>query len=289
MMRIISSANSQTAEFSEMQAPDNLHYPSACRHIVAAMGCFVLLAQFVHGVEASTGRLLEPAQFSLVSNGKTVGVATMPPGTPVRVLDQNSTQLRVQSSIGVAWVKQDMVKITGEELAFEKREFIEAVQSIQSNPVPRRCARVARHHPIPNVPELPTGRENIQSSSSNLEQAVFKMVNQERRKRGLSLLQWDADLARAARFHAGHMAKYRYFHHDTHLPGRGKSMDCFERIGLFSKKAGGENIAWNQPTARDVMQTWMNSPGHRANILRKEARALGVGYVGGYWVQNFGF
>lgn len=258
------------------------------RHILLCVAFLVLFAHWVSALEASTGRLLEPAQFSLISNGKSVGVATMPAGTPVRVLAQNKTQLRVQSSIGTAWVDHYKVNITGEELAFEKQEIIEALRKSQRMPGPRHCTRKVRRYPIPDVPELPTGHENVPSSSQKIEKEVFDLVNRERRQRGLPALRWDSDLARAARFHAAHMARYRYFHHDTHLPGKGKVLECFQRIGLFSKKAGGENIAWNQPTSRDVMQSWMNSPGHRANILRRNARTLGVGYIAGYWVQNFG-
>ena len=131
------------------------------------------------------------------------------------------------------------------------------------------------------------GRLNVTSSNSRFERLVLDLTNQVRREQGLAALQWSDSLARAARYHAAHMAKYRYFDHDSHLPD-GRRMSASERISRFDAAYSGENIAWNQPNPQEVMATWMQSPGHRRNILNPDSTRLGVGYVRGYWVQVFG-
>lgn len=128
---------------------------------------------------------------------------------------------------------------------------------------------------------------NITSSNPQFERAVLNLTNQARREQGLPALQWSESLAKAARYHAGHMAKYRYFDHDTHLSD-GRRMSPAERIAHFDKNYSGENIAWGQRTPQDVIKSWINSPGHRANMLNRDSTRLGVGYVRGYWVQVFG-
>lgn len=131
------------------------------------------------------------------------------------------------------------------------------------------------------------GRLNVTSSNSRFERKVLDLTNQARREQGLESLQWSDSLARAARYHAAHMAKYRYFDHDSHLPD-GRRMSAAERIRHFDPHYSGENIAWNQPNPQEVIRIWMQSPGHRKNILNPESTRLGVGYVRGYWVQVFG-
>ena len=61
-----------------------------------------------------------------------------------------------------------------------------------------------------------------------------------------------------------------------------------ERLLSFSARACAENIAQGQQEPRDVVAGWMGSDGHRANILARDHRLCGVGYAGGYWVQDFG-
>jgi hypothetical protein len=64
-------------------------------------------------------------------------------------------------------------------------------------------------------------------------------------------------------------------------PGQG-----IEKVG-YQWNTYGENIAWNQPTPEEVMQDWMNSSGHRANILNDNFTHVGFGYNDGYWTQTF--
>lgn len=119
---------------------------------------------------------------------------------------------------------------------------------------------------------------------------MLAIVNQERSDAGCGPLTWNDELAAAARLHSADMARRDYFDH-TSLDGR-SPFDRMEAQGYG--RPGGENIAAGQRSPESVMDSWMNSPGHRANILNCDYRALGVGIgkgggYGVYWTQNFGF
>lgn len=144
----------------------------------------------------------------------------------------------------------------------------------------------------------PTGSERVPAYNEGFEKEVLRLVNVERRKHGLPELQWNADLTRAARYHAADMAIEDYFNH-TSYDRQGNRLisacDTWKRIQAFYASPGAENIAAGSRTPEGVMQQWMNSPGHRANILRRGLTQLGVGLYaadnskyGYYWVQNFG-
>ncbi len=131
-------------------------------------------------------------------------------------------------------------------------------------------------------------------SMSSREREVLRLTNAERSQHGCRALTADSRLVRAAGGHASDMVRRQYFSH-TSPDGEGPGERLAE-VG-FSGRGWGENIAAGQPTARSVVDGWMNSPGHRANILNCDFNRLGVGYVNGavqsgysphVWVQNFG-
>jgi uncharacterized protein YkwD len=115
---------------------------------------------------------------------------------------------------------------------------------------------------------------------------VASLTNAERAKAGCAALRVDARLATSAQGHAADMATNDYF---SHVSLDGRTFDQRIRAAGYPSP-GGENIAKGYPTASAVMTGWMNSAGHRANILNCSFTALGVGYDarGNYWVQNFG-
>ncbi|WHT20331.1 CAP domain-containing protein [Crossiella sp. CA-258035] len=126
-------------------------------------------------------------------------------------------------------------------------------------------------------------------SGDAAEQSVRELVDAERAKAGCAALRWDDRLATAARKHSADMAAKNYFAHESQ-DGRSPS----DRVKAEGYPGGaGENIAAGQNSPEAVMKSWMNSPGHRANILNCGYKALGVGlHKGGsyrfYWTQNFG-
>jgi len=128
------------------------------------------------------------------------------------------------------------------------------------------------------------------SSAQQLENEVIKLVNQERAKRGLQALQSDWQLSRAARFKSADMAEKGYFSHTS--PTYGSPFQMMHDFQVRSFSAAGENIAYGQRTPQQVMNDWMNSPGHRSNILSSTYTHIGVGVAENkngvkYWTQMF--
>lgn len=118
------------------------------------------------------------------------------------------------------------------------------------------------------------------------EKQVVTLVNEERAKNGLGALKIDTALSKMARVKSNDMATHQYFDHTS--PTYGSPFDMMKQFGISYQYAG-ENIAMGQQTPQEVMNAWMNSEGHRANILNKNFTHIGVGYVenGHYWTQEF--
>ncbi len=124
------------------------------------------------------------------------------------------------------------------------------------------------------------------STTSSYEAEVVRLVNLERQKNGLSPLEEDWQLSRVARYKSQDMKDKGYFSHTS--PTYGSPFQMMKSFGI-SYKSAGENIAKGQSTPAAVVNAWMNSQGHRANILSKSFTHIGVGYVSGghYWTQMF--
>ena len=118
------------------------------------------------------------------------------------------------------------------------------------------------------------------------EQEVIRLVNEIRRQNGLSALTANWELSRIARYKSQDMVDNRYFSHTS--PTYGTPFQMIRSFGL-SYRSAGENIAYGQRTPQAVVNAWMNSSGHRANILSSSYTQIGVGYVanGHYWTQMF--
>ncbi|MGE7091805.1 SafA/ExsA family spore coat assembly protein [Lysinibacillus sp. NPDC048646] len=121
---------------------------------------------------------------------------------------------------------------------------------------------------------------------ATVEQEVVKLVNAERAKAGLPALKEDWELSRVAKYKSQDMHDKKYFSHTS--PTYGSPFAMMKSYGITYKSAG-ENIAMGQRSAAEVVKAWMNSEGHRANIMSKNFTHIGVGYVteGNYWTQMF--
>ena len=124
---------------------------------------------------------------------------------------------------------------------------------------------------------------------------VVQLVNQHRASRGLTQLAVTTPLTSAATWKSRHMARYRYMQHADPAPPVARSVgDRLLACGYPATSAGwGENIAYGYSTANAVMQGWLNSSGHRANIESPSFRAIGVAAAASstgaiYWTQEFG-
>ena len=138
----------------------------------------------------------------------------------------------------------------------------------------------AQENPDEDAPEESGG---VQEAA----EAVASLVNAARQDAGLSELELDADLCAAAQARAQEIAQS--FSHTR--PDGSSCFTILEELGI-SYRAAGENIAMGQRTPEEVMDGWMNSSGHRANILNGTFTSIGVGYYvdragAAHWVQIF--
>ena len=129
---------------------------------------------------------------------------------------------------------------------------------------------------------IPTTDKDV----TEYEKEVVRLVNIERSKNGLSPLTYDWELSRVARYKSQDMKDNNYFSHTS--PTYGSPFQMMKSFGI-SYKTAGENIAKGYKTPGAVVNGWMNSSGHRGNILNPSFTRIGVGYVndGHYWTQMF--
>ena len=126
----------------------------------------------------------------------------------------------------------------------------------------------------------------VNDSVSAFENEVIRLVNEQRAQNGLPALKANWELSRVARYKSQDMVDNHYFSHTS--PTYGTPFQMLRSFGL-SYRTAGENIAYGQKTPQAVVNAWMNSSGHRANILNASYTQIGVGYVadGHYWTQLF--
>lgn len=137
---------------------------------------------------------------------------------------------------------------------------------------------------IPSTPTTPTSN-NLRA----LETEVVRLVNAERSKAGQPALTENTELSNVARTKSEDFVNNNYFSHNS--PTYGSPFEMLESFGI-SFTAAAENIASGQKTASEVMNSWMNSSGHRANILSPTYNQIGVGVARDnngslYWTQMF--
>ncbi|MBT2684606.1 sporulation protein [Bacillus sp. ISL-37] len=135
--------------------------------------------------------------------------------------------------------------------------------------------------PAPEQKQTPTGTE-----ISAFESRVIDLTNEQRRKNGLPNLQPDTALSNVAQEKSNDMQAKNYFSHTS--PTYGSPFDMMRDFGV-SYNTAGENIAMGQRSAEEVVNAWMNSEGHRKNILSPNYTHIGVGHTsqGNYWTQMF--
>ena len=124
------------------------------------------------------------------------------------------------------------------------------------------------------------------ASVVSYEKEVVRLVNEIRVNNGLKALTYNWELSRVARYKSQDMKDNGYFSHTS--PVYGTPFQMMKSFGITYRSAG-ENIARGQRSPRAVVNAWMNSSGHRANILNASFTEIGVGYVadGNYWTQMF--
>lgn len=169
-------------------------------------------------------------------------------------------------------------------------------EPVEENPVEEKAPTVEEEKqpeeeveqpaPVEPAPEYNEDQKQEQDQLNAFERQMFELTNRERVNNGLEPLQVDGELSRVAREKSRDMAINFYFDHNS--PVYGSPFDMMRAYGITYRTAG-ENIAKGQRTPEEVVQAWMNSPGHRANILNPSFTHIGVGFVenGNHWTQQF--
>lgn len=138
--------------------------------------------------------------------------------------------------------------------------------------------------------DTPFDMDSFMASAGGVQLKVVNLTNNERSKAGCGPLSTSTNLNVVAQQHASDMAANNYFSHNSQ---NGQTpFDRMRAAGAAASGYMGENIAWGQTTPEQVMTAWMNSSGHRANILNCNFKGIGVGYAVApdgktYWVQDF--
>ncbi len=160
-----------------------------------------------------------------------------------------------------------------------------------STPTPSPTRVTPTPSPTPTPKPTPTPTPTKQPSAnpeSGFATEVLTLVNQHRANAGCTPLKLDARLTQAATAHSQDMARNDYF---SHTSRDGRTMEQRIRAAGYPSP-GAENIAMGQSSAQAVVNDWMNSEGHRANILNCSLVAMGLGTAesakGLYWTQTFG-
>ncbi|MCM1328798.1 MAG: CAP domain-containing protein [Ruminococcus sp.] len=140
--------------------------------------------------------------------------------------------------------------------------------------------------PSTTVQKPSTGTTTDKTDVSDYEKEVVTLVNGIRKEYGLGELTLNTELSAVARAKSQDMKDNGYFSHTS--PTYGSPFDMMKTFGI-SYGTAGENIAMGYRTPEAVVDAWMNSEGHRANILNSSYKEIGVGYVssGNYWTQMF--
>ncbi|WP_433052837.1 CAP domain-containing protein [Dactylosporangium sp. CS-033363] len=154
---------------------------------------------------------------------------------------------------------------------------------------------VAKKTPATPVTKAPTAAPTTPSTPAAdkytvLETQVVTLTNNYRTANGCGALRIDTRLVAAARAHSTDMVTKNFF---DHTGSNGSNFVQREVAAGYTTGASAENIAWGYRTAQDVVTGWINSPGHRANILNCSSVAVGVGVAykadgTPYWTQDFG-
>jgi uncharacterized YkwD family protein len=192
------------------------------------------------------------------------------------------------SKYNVKWNYQQKAEQPAQEQPVKEQQPVEAQPAPAETPAAKAPAPESTG---PAAPQQPTAEEKqtteaVSGTLSQFERQVVELTNQERAKNGLPALKIDTELSKVAREKSNDMQAKNYFSHTS--PTYGSPFDMMKQFGI-DYRAAGENIAMGQRSPEEVVKAWMNSEGHRKNILSSNFTHIGVGHTanGNYWTQMF--
>jgi uncharacterized protein YkwD len=184
----------------------------------------------------------------------------------------------------------------GEHLAADLAQSAPPPSPVPARPPAASPVRTVPPSPTPTRKTSPTAQRTVArtatsaaSAAATLQEQVVALVNQRRAANGCGTVKVNSRLTQAAQLHSEDQAAHNTM---SHTGSDGSSpWDRAERAGYDN--AIGENVAMGYATPAAVMDGWMNSDGHRANILHCTAKAIGMGFAKSrdgtpYWTQMFG-
>ena len=193
------------------------------------------------------------------------------PGTKYKVVAtiKKNEYIRVFAGVGDWYI----VQVEGDYVGAVSKKYVKAIYPGSS--------------PGGSSSSGSSGSSQISTMTSD-EKAVFELINKQRKANGLSELKVDSEVQRVAKIKAQDMVNSNYFSHNS--PTYGSPFEMLQKFKVTYKTAG-ENIAGNSSNS-DVVNAWMNSSGHKANILNSSFNYTGIGVVnspkyGKVYVQMF--
>ena len=183
------------------------------------------------------------------------------PGTQFKIVTSvpKNQYIRVFAGVGDWYV----VQVEGDYIGAVSKKYVKPIYPGTSNQG--------------NTANTNNNTGTISTSMNNDEKEVFDLINKQRTQNGLSPLKENSELQRVARIKAQDMVNNNYFSHTS--PTYGSPFDMMKSFKI-SYNTAGENIAGNSSNSGAVT-AWMNSPGHRANILNSSFNQTGIGVVTG--------
>ncbi|HET6860632.1 MAG TPA: sigma-70 family RNA polymerase sigma factor [Streptomyces sp.] len=238
------------------------------RRMVAASAAVLLVGGGAYGGLT----LLKPDEARKVAPAQAAADASLPSATPSKTSASPKASPSASPSVSASPSK--------------KAAKDKAKATKKAKPEPRPTPVKAKPRPVPPAP-APT--EQPDSAPSSFAQEVTALVNTERGKSGCGPVSQNSRLDTAGQRHSEDMAARDYFDHTS--PDGKDPGDRVTAAG-YAWSTYGENIARGQSTPASVMQGWMDSPGHRANILNCSFKEIGLGVHNGsggpWWTQVFG-
>ncbi len=234
----------------------------------------------------------------IIVNGKYIEVDTTDLKTKINEFIQKCKEEAIQNS---KWLTTEATTKPTEKptQATTKATVTEKpTEATTKTPVTEKPTKATTKAPVTEKPTQATTKApvtekttevttNAPNVNNSMAQQVLNLVNNARAQNGLSVLKLNNNLSAVAQKKAEDMKKNNYFSHTS--PTYGSPFNMMKNAGI-SYKTAGENIAYGQKTAQAVFNDWMNSPGHRQNILGKSYKEMGLGVTSGgrmYWSQMF--
>lgn len=228
--------------------------------------------------------------------------ASSEPNNVPRLEDTNEASIPVEDDLAiddsVAAIEETHLNEATEESPATEEVLpvpVAEVQEASSEAIEQPTAPIALAEKHMPTAENSSGATEVDASAAetidstpadvSLAEEVLRLVNQHRAEANLEPVVLNDNLSAAAADHSRDMNELNFFDHVSPVAGKEQ---FFQRAANFGTSARSENIALGHPTAAAVVDGWINSPGHRANILDPLVTRMGLGVEGIYWTQMFG-